>query len=290
MIFLICNYPFKMFDSVILSFFPFLLSFVGTFLLSNVFVSYYNNLKLEGTIKSRLTRKRISQGAGSIVIFCGGSLSLCFVVVMGFVPSPLFLQVLFLGALLVVIGFRANVSALKAKGVFLFQLTFAILLVVLLQTHFLNLSGIIEFTLAVVFSIGCVYLISALNLLEKTSILFSIAVTLFGAILGIYTNDLILSTANFSVMGSLLAFTFFNFSESKNIELGLSGEMLIGLSMATQGLYLFGNDTSAYFNFLPLAFILFIYPVCDALQYFGCIAINKLFGKNIKVRQIHNYF
>lgn len=279
-----------MFDSVILSFFPFLLSFVGTFLLSNVFVSYYNNLKLEGTIKSRLTRKRISQGAGSIVIFCGGSLSLCFVVVMGFAPPPLFLQVLFLGALLVVIGFRANVSALKAKGVFLFQLTFAILLVVLLQTHFLNLSGIIEFTLAVVFSIGCMYLISALNLLEKTSILFSIAVTLFGAILGIYTNDLILSTANFSVMGSLLAFTFFNFSESKNIELGLSGEMLIGLSMATQGLYLFGNDTSAYFNFLPLAFILFIYPVCDALQYFGCIAINKLFGKNIKVRQIHNYF
>ena len=279
-----------MFDSVILSFFPFLLSFVGTFLLSNVFVSYYNNLKLEGTIKSRLTRKRISQGAGSIVIFCGGSLSLCFVVVMGFVPSPLFLQVLFLGALLVVIGFRANVSALKAKGVFLFQLTFAILLVVLLQTHFLNLSGIIEFTLAVVFSIGCVYLISALNLLEKTSMLFSIAVTLFGAILGIYTNDLILSSANFSVMGSLLAFTFFNFSESKNIELGLSGEMLIGLSVATQGLYLFGNDTSAYFNFLPLAFILFIYPVCDALQYFGCIAINKLFGKNIKVRQIHNYF
>lgn len=279
-----------MFDSVILSFFPFLLSFVGTFILSNVFVSYYNNLKLEGTIKSRLTRKRISQGAGSIVIFCGGSLSLCFVVVMGFVPSPLFLQVLFLGALLVVIGFRANVSALKAKGVFLFQLTFAILLVVLLQTHFLNLSGIIEFTLAVVFSIGCMYLISALNLLEKTSILFSIAVTLFGAILGIYTNDLILSTANFSVMGSLLAFTFFNFSESKNIELGLSGEMLIGLSVATQGLYLFGNDTSAYFNFLPLAFILFIYPVCDALQYFGCIAINKLFGKNIKVRQIHNYF
>lgn len=279
-----------MFDSVILSFFPFLLSFVGTFLLSNVFVSYYNNLKLEGTIKSRLTRKRISQGAGSIVIFCGCSLSLCFVVVMGFVPPPLFLQVLFLGALLTVIGFRANVSALKAKGVFLFQLTFAILLVVLLQTHFLNLSGIIEFTLAVVFSIGCVYFISALNMLEKTSILFSIAVTLFGAVLGIYTNDLILSTANFSVMGSLLAFTFFNFSESKNIELGLSGEMLIGLSVATQGLYLYGNETSAYSNFLPLAFILFIYPVCDALQYFGSMAINKLFGKNIKVRQIHNYF
>lgn len=279
-----------MFDSVIISFLPFLLSFVGTFLLSNVFVSYYNNLKLEGTIKSRLTRKRISQGAGSIVIFCGGSLSLCFVIVMGFVTPPLFLQVLFLGALLTVIGFRANVSALKAKGVFLFQLTFTILLVALLQTHFLNLSGIIEFTLAVVFSIGCVYLISALNMLEKTSILFSIAVTLFGAVLGIYTNDLILSTANFSVMGSLLAFTFFNFSESNNIELGLSGEMLIGLSVATQGLYLYGNETSAYSNFLPLAFILFIYPVCDALQYFGSMAINKLFGKNIKVRQIHNYF
>lgn len=209
---------------------------------------------------------------------------------MGFVPPPLFLQVLFLGALLTVIGFRANVSALKAKGVFLFQLTFAILLVVLLQTHFLNLSGIIEFTLAVVFSIVCVYFISALNMLEKTSILFSIAVTLFGSVLGIYTNDLILSTANFSVMGSLLAFTFFNFSESKNIELGLSGEMLIGLSVATQGLYLYGNETSAYSNFLPLAFIFFIYPVCDALQYFGSMAINKLFGKNIKVRQIHNYF
>ena len=279
-----------MFDSVILSFFPFLLSFVVTFILSNVFVSYYNNLKLEGTIKSLLTRKRISQGAGSIVIFCGGSLSLCFVVVMEFVPPPLFLQILFLGTLLVVIGFRANVSALKAKGVFLFQLTFAILLVVLLQTHFLNLSEIIEFTLAVVFSIGCIYLISALNLLEKTSILFTIAVTLFGSVLGIYTNDLILSTANFSVMGSLLAFTFFNFPDSKNIELGLSGEMLIGLSIATQGLYLYGNDTSAYFNFLPLAFIIFIYPVCDALQYFGSIVINKLFGKKIKVRQIHNYF
>ena len=67
-----------MFDSVIISFFPFLLSFVGTFLLSNIFVSYYNNLKLEGSIKSRWTRKRNSQGAVSMVIVGGGTHSLGF--------------------------------------------------------------------------------------------------------------------------------------------------------------------------------------------------------------------
>ncbi len=279
-----------MFDSLLILFLPFLLSFVTSFLLSNVFLNNANNLKLEGTFSSRMKRKRISQGAGSIILFCGGSLSLCFIVALGFVPHPIFVKILLLGVVLLAVGYRANISNLNNNKFFLLTLSFAILLVGLLLPHFLKIIGITGFTLGLIFTLGCVYLVRALNLLERTAIMFTISVCLFGSILGVYTEDVVLSAGNFSVLGSLLAFAYFNFSESRNIKLGVAGELLVGLSIASQGLYLFGKQTIDYSSYLPFAFLIFLYPVCDALQYFGSIAINKIFGKNIKVCQIHEHF
>ena len=113
---------------------------------------------------------------------------------------------------------------------------------------------------------------------------------MYFSVLGVYAEDVFLSAGNFSVLGSLIAFAYFNFSESRKIVLGVAGEILIGLSIASQGLYLFGKDNHDYSNITPFIFLLFLYPLCDALQYFGSIAINKMFSKNITVRQIHEYF
>ena len=279
-----------MFDSLIVLFFPFVLSFVATFLLSNVFLSSTNDLKLQGTFSSRTKRKRIQLGAGSAVLFVGASISFCLIVISGFVPSPMFLKAVLLGVVLVAVGFWTDLFASKGTMLFLIKLVFSIILVALLQPHFMGIIGITEFTLGVVFTLGCIYLINALNHLERTAIVFSICFALFGSILGVYTEDVILSAGNFSVMGSLIAFAYFNFSESRKIVLGVAGEILIGLSIASQGLYLFGKVTHDYSNITPFVFLLFLYPLSDALQYFGSIAINKMFSKNIKVRQIHEYF
>ncbi len=279
-----------MFDSLIMMFFPFVLGFTGTMLLSNIFLSKFNDLKLQGTFSSRKKKKTIYKNAGSLVLFFGGAISLCFIVVLGFVPPQMFLKVLLLGAVLVAIGFKTKGFAFKPKVLFIFTLLFAIILVALLQPLNLKTHGVSVFIIGVIFSFGCVYILKFLNLLDRIAVLFSISVTLFGSVLGVYTDDVVLSAGNFSVMGSLIAFAYFNFSDSRRIELGTTGELLIGLAIAAQGLYFFDKQVSDYSNFIPFAFLIFLYPISDALQYFGTIAINKIFKIKIKVCQIHEHF
>ena len=281
-----------MIDTVIVLFFPFLLSFIGAFLLSYVFLSQIDDLSLQGTFLSRNKKKRIKKNAGSVVLFAGSSLSIIFVIALGFVPPPVFVKILLLGLVLVLVGFNTKIRSLNAKSLFFFKLLFAIIVVTLLQSPFLKLDGVLAFTLAVGFAICCVYFVSILNLMKRTAILFSISVTVFGAILGIYIQDTVLIATNFSVLGSLLAFSYFNFSELRHIELGFTGEMLIGFAIAAQGLYLYasGIETTSFKNFLPFAILLFLYPVGDALQYFAIKGINKVFNKKMKECQIHEHF
>ena len=281
-----------MIDTVIILFFPFLLSFIGAFLLSYVFLSQIDDLSLQGTFLSMTKKKRIKKNAGSVVLFAGSSLSIIFVIALGFVPPPVFVKILLLGLVLVLVGFNTKIRSLNAKSLFFFKLLFAIIVVTLLQSPFLKLDGVLAFTLAVSFAICCVYFVSILNLMKRTAILFSISVTVFGAVLGIYTQNTVLIAANFSVLGSLLAFSYFNFSESRHIELGFTGEMLIGFAIAAQGMYLYasGIETTSFKNFLPFAILLFLYPVGDALQYFAIKGINKVFNKKMKECQIHEHF
>ena len=281
-----------MIDTVIVLFFPFLLSFIGAFLLSYVFLSQIDDLSLQGTFLSRNKKKRIKLNAGSVVLFAGSSLSIIFVIALGFVPPPVFVKMLLLGLVLVLVGLNTKIRSLNAKSIFFFKLLFAIIVVTLLQSPFLKLDGVLVFSLAVGFAICCVYFVSILNLMKRTAILFSISVTVFGAVLGIYTQNTVLIAANFSVLGSLLAFSYFNFSESRKIELGFTGEMLIGFAIAAQGMYLYasGIEITGFKNFLPFAILLFLYPVGDALQYFVIKGINKVFNKKMKECQIHEYF
>ena len=281
-----------MIDIFIILFFPFLLSLIVTFLFSQVFLSQIDSLSLQGTFLSRTKEKRIKKNAGSVVLFAGSSLSIIFVIALGFVPPPVFIKILLLGLVLILIGLNTKIRSLNAKSLFFFKLLFAIIVVTLLQSPFLKLDGVLAFTLAVGFAICCVYFVSILNLMKRTAILFSISVTVFGAVLGIYTQDNVLIATNFSVLGSLLAFSYFNFSESRKIELGFTGEMLIGFAIASQGLYLYasGIETTSFKNFLPFAILLFLYPVGDALQYFVIKGINKVFNKKMKECQIHEYF
>ncbi|MDC0097497.1 hypothetical protein OAI37_02530 [Flavobacteriaceae bacterium] len=281
-----------MIDTTIILFFPFLLSLIGTFLFSQGFLSQIDSLSLQGTFLSRTKKKRIKKNAGSVVLFAGSSLSIIFVIGLGFVPPPVFVKILLLGLVLVLVGFNTKIRSLNAKSLFFFKLLFAIIVVTLLQSPFLKLDGVLVFTLAVGFAICCVYFVSILNLMKRTAILFSISVTVFGAVLGIYIQDNVLIATNFSVLGSLLAFSYFNFSESRKIELGFTGEMLIGFAIAAQGMYLYasGIETTSFKNFLPFAILLFLYPVGDALQYFAIKGINKVFNKKMKECQIHEYF
>ncbi|MDC1372716.1 hypothetical protein N8274_01045 [Flavobacteriaceae bacterium] len=281
-----------MIDTTIILFFPFLLSLIGTFLFSQGFLSQIDSLSLQGTFLSRTKKKRIKKNAGSVVLFAGSSLSIIFVIALGFVPPPVFIKILLLGLVLVLVGLNTKIRSLNAKSLFCFKLLFAIIVVTLLQSPFLKLDGVLVFTLAVGFAICCVYFVSILNLMKRTAILFSISVTVFGAVLGIYIQDTVLIATNFSVLGSLLAFSYFNFSESRKIELGFTGEMLIGFAITAQGMYLYasGIETTSFKNFLPFAILLFLYPVGDALQYFAIKGINKVFNKKMKECQIHEYF
>ena len=278
-----------MFDSILFLFLPFLISFLVTYSLSNIFISHFNQLKLSGGFnKSKRTFK--SESVGSTVIFSGGSLSISFLVIFGFVPATIFVISLSFGILLLVIGFRFKLFALSNRNKFLFTLSFSIVLVSFLLPHYNNVFSYYGFIFTVFFAISCTYLLRALNILKNTAILFSIGITLSASIAGIYNEDAIICGANFSVIGSLIAFTFFNFSNLNNIRLGFIGELLIGFSIAIQGMYFFNTDTLKISATLPFFYILISYPLIDALQYFASYAFNIIFDKKIKVCQIHDRF
>lgn len=281
-----------MLDTLILLLFPLLVSFIGTFLLSQAILIKFNKLSLQGSRPSRSKKTRIYKNAGGLVLFAGTALSTLLIIALGFASSPLFLKAIILSAIVVLVGLKTEGYNLKRSVLLIYKILGAILLVALLKLSIPFVDHTYGFVLAVLFVVFCVSIITVLNVLERVAILFSIAVALFGAVLGVYAQDTVLMAANFSVLGSLLAFSYFNFSSTRKIYLSFTGEILIGFAIASQGLYLlkYGVEVSSFSNFLPFAFIIFLYPVCDALQYFAIKPINKLFNKNIKAFQIHQYF
>ena len=286
------NQKITMLDTLILLLFPLLVSFIGTFLLSQAILTKFNKLSLQGSRSSRSKKTRIYKNAGGLVLFAGTALSTLFIIALGFASSPLFLKAIILSAIVVLVGLKTEGYNLKRSVLLIYIILGAILLVALLKLSIPFVDHTYGFVLAVLFVVFCVSIITVLNVLERVAILFSIAVALFGAVLGVYAQDTVLMAANFSVLGSLLAFSYFNFSSTRKIYLSFTGEMLIGFAIASQGLYFlkYGVEVSSFSNFLPFAFIILLYPVCDALQYFAIKPINKLFNKNIKALQIHQYF
>ena len=286
------NQKITMLDTLILLLFPLLVSFIGTFLLSQAILTKFNKLSLQGSRSSRSKKTRIYKNAGGLVLFAGTALSTLLIIALGFASSPLFLKAIILSAIVVLVGLKTEGYNLKRSVLLIYKILGAILLVALLKLSIPFVDHTYGFVLAVLFVVFCVSIITVLNVLERVAILFSIAVALFGAVLGVYSQDTVLMAANFSVLGSLLAFSYFNFSSTRKIYLSFTGELLIGFAIASQGLYLlkYGVEASSFSNFLPFAFIIFLYPVCDALQYFAIKPINKLFNKNIKAFQIHQYF
>jgi len=286
------NQKITMLDTLILLLFPLLVSFIGTFLLSQAILTKFNKLSLQGSRSSRSKKTRIYKNAGGLVLFAGTALSTLFIIALGFASSPLFLKAIILSAIVVLVGLKTEGYNLKRSVLLIYIILGAILLVALLKLSIPFVDHTYGFVLAVLFVVFCVSIVTVLNVLERVAILFSIAVALFGAVLGVYAQDTVLMAANFSVLGSLLAFSYFNFSSTRKIYLSFTGEMLIGFAIASQGLYFlkYGVEVSSFSNFLPFAFIILLYPVCDALQYFAIKPINKLFNKNIKALQIHQYF
>jgi len=286
------NQKITMLDTLILLLFPLLVSFIGTFLLSQAILTKFNKLSLQGSRSSRSKKTRIYKNAGGLVLFAGTALSTLFIIALGFASSPLFLKAIILSAIVVLVGLKTEGYNLKRSVLLIYIILGAILLVALLKLSIPFVDHTYGFVLAVLFVVFCVSIITVLNVLERVAILFSIAVAVFGAVLGVYAQDTVLMAANFAVLGSLLAFSYFNFSSTRKIYLSFTGELLIGFAIASQGLYLlkYGVEASSFSNFLPFAFIILLYPVCDALQYFAIKPINKLFNKNIKALQIHQYF
>ena len=126
-----------MIDTVIVLFSPFLLSFIGAFLLSYVFLSQIDDLSLQGTFLSRNKKKRIKLNAGSVVLFAGSSLSIIFVLALGFVSPQVFIKILFLSLVLVLVGLNTKIRSLNANSLFFFKLLFAIIIVTLFNSSFL---------------------------------------------------------------------------------------------------------------------------------------------------------
>ena len=286
------NQKITMLDTLILLLFPLLVSFIGTFLLSQAILTKFNKLSLQGSRSSRSKKTRIYKNAGGLVLFAGTALSALFIIALGFASSPLFLKAIILSAIVVLVGLKTEGYNLKRSVLLIYIILGAILLVALLKLSIPFVDHTYGFVLAVLFVVFCVSIITVLNVLERVAILFSIAVAVFGSVLGVYAQDTVLMAANFAVLGSLLAFSYFNFSSTRKLYLSFTGEILIGFAISSQGLYLlkYGVEVSSFSNFLPFAFIIFLYPVCDALQYFAIKPINKLFNKNIKALQIHQYF
>jgi hypothetical protein len=236
----------------VISFICFVTSFIVTQVISKALLGRIDFLLLMGRFDFRSKKILNYKSAGGIVILAGSLLSLLLIIVAGLVPVLLFIKIILLCFVIVFLGNKVEFIRSNKYILVITQLLLAVLLVFFLDFSVPDVGIFYGYSLAVSFSFLCTLFVRFLNTFERIAILFSISAALFGGVLGIYFNNIILIASNISVLGALVSFSYFNFNKTKKILLGFNGELLIGLSFAGMCLFFLreGLDVFVYNHFL----------------------------------------
>ena len=276
-------------DLFILSFLSFLLSFVLVIIFSEAITKRIEFLLLSGRASSRSKKISIYKDSLSVLGLVGVFVSSIILLLLGLVSLIVIVKVVLFCSFLIFIANELNHKKIQITMAICFRLLCAFLFVLIFDLTIPALNFINEYISASFLVFLCIQVISMINTLERTVISIAIGLSLFGTIVGVSQDNTVLVCSNISVLGSLVALSYYNFNKKSIIKLGFVGEIFIGLFVVSVFYYFIINNVQEfiYNRYLPLATVVFVYPAFDMLQLFCIKLINKIFKKNIPELQIH---
>lgn len=133
---------------------------------------------------------------------------------------------------------------------------------------------------------------NVLNYLERLDglvAILSLLIFMFFGLVGFYVNDMVQVVVNFSFVGIILAFLYFELLSPFKFYLGRGGVYIIGFYMGYQVLLrLNGAHETLYFLTPTLFLAFFSYPILDAIRVFVLRFLKGISLADMKTLHIHH--
>lgn len=255
----------------------FFISFLLSYTIIPIIVEISNKKKLFASVNERSSHVQQTPNLGGISIFFGIIISvLAFSHFTNMEPNFLFLISLII---LFFLGLQDDLLVLTPKVKLLGQIA-AISMVVVFSDFKLNNFyglfgiGLLDFytsNLLTVFFF--IVIINSFNLIDGIDGLAGLVGLLFSLVSGIvfwFRGEYEFAIVSFTLLGSLAAFLYFNFSKKNKIFMGDTGSMLVGFIMAFLALKMLQTKETLFLsiNTNILVFALFFYPILDTVRIF----------------------
>jgi UDP-N-acetylmuramyl pentapeptide phosphotransferase/UDP-N-acetylglucosamine-1-phosphate transferase len=180
-------------------------------------------------------------------------------------------------------GVKDDILIITARKKFFGQIIAALIVIIISDVRIKNLHGLLgiedlNYSVSVVISIFIyIFMINAYNLIDgidglagSIGILFSLVIGTFFYFIG----KMFYSVISFSLMGTLLAFLYYNFSKNQKIFMGDTGSMIVGFLISYLSILFISNSKiiigNLSFSNLPIVVLsLFFYPLIDTIRIFS---------------------
>lgn len=255
----------------------FIISFLLSYVITPMIIEISNKKNLFADVNERSSHVQQTPNLGGISIFFGIIISvLAFSHFTHMEPNFLFLISLII---LFFLGLQDDLLVLSPK-VKLFGQILAISMVVFFNDfklqNFYGLFGIGEldfYTSNILTVVFFIVIINSFNLIDGIDGLAGFVGFIFSLVSGVFfwfRSEDDFAIVSFTLLGSLSAFLYYNFSKKNKIFMGDTGSMLVGFIMAFLALKMLQTKETAILtvNTNILVFALFFYPILDTVRIF----------------------
>jgi len=268
-----------------LGIFAIIISFILAIKMFPAIICLANEKNLMAVPENRSMHTQKTPNLGGVGIFIAFSLSIMILGgLKGFEQFQVGQLLLLLAAVTIMffLGVKDDLIGLSPKKKFIGQAMASVLVILFTDLRINSLEGLfgiweLPYIISVILSLLVfVFIINAFNLIDGIDGLAGtiaiIASTVFGFFFMFHGNH-ILMLESFILVGALLAFLRFNFSEKNKLFMGDSGSLFIGFLLTYQSISFLGMNTTEiiWFN-LPnkpvLILAILSLPILDTLRVF----------------------
>lgn len=258
-------------------------SMITTFVVMPRIIKICLEKNLTATTNGRTSHIGVVPNLGGIAVFIGLLLSINIVYVLFGNHQELIDLIVFniLVSLLFLVGVLDDLVNISPWKKLFFQLITALVFALGTSTYIVSFAGLLGlnglgYVTGIVFSVFVITVITnAYNLIDGIDGLAgSIGVFIAGvmALVFFISGYFLYSVISMALVGSLLAFLIYNFSQNRKIFLGDAGSLVVGFVLATQVVLYLNLSTanaSPLFKNAPLFVLaLLSYPLLDTLRVF----------------------
>ncbi len=272
-------------DIYYLGIFAVIISFILAIKTFPAIICLANEKDLMAVPETRSMHTKKTPNLGGVGIFI--AFSLCIMILGGlksFGEFQLGQLLLLLAAITIMffLGVKDDLIGISPRKKFVGQAMAAVLVILLTDVRIHNLDGLfgigeLPYIISVLFTlIVFVFIINAFNLIDGIDGLAGTIAIIASAIFGFFfmlQQNHLLMLISFILVGALLAFLRFNFSERNKLFMGDSGSLFIGFLLTYQSISFLGMNTAETIWFtMPNKSVLILailsFPILDTLRVF----------------------